>query len=245
MGWAARTRTCPRFVVMVARPSNTEQVQAISARLWSSGYLPGEHAGVSFRTAGDPILYINNPRVSVRACAVKTLDGLRPAQRIELSDAGRSRNAHAHRPVRTGFRMQSSVPDLTSVSDEPEHTYALYGEAAKQPGTFCQHSLAGPAHGRTRRALRSDLSQQLGHACQRRRSIARPMPRCGSGLLWPYQGLETAWLARFHADHLGRRVRTNHLLAGWSDQRNYGRDHLRAATRCGWPVVAQGWRRLW
>ena len=51
----------PAFVVMVAKPTNTEQLQAISAKLWSSGYLSGEHAGVAFRTAGDPILYINNP----------------------------------------------------------------------------------------------------------------------------------------------------------------------------------------
>jgi hypothetical protein len=42
-------------------PSNREQEQAISGRLWSSGSCPGEHAGVSFRSAGDPILYINNP----------------------------------------------------------------------------------------------------------------------------------------------------------------------------------------
>ena len=46
----------PTFVVLVAQPRNTEQVQAISARLWSSGYLSGEHARVSFRTAGEPIL---------------------------------------------------------------------------------------------------------------------------------------------------------------------------------------------
>src|SRR5437667_298551 len=51
----------PTFVVLVAKPTNTEQVQAISARLWSAGHLPGEHAGVSFRAAGDPILFINNP----------------------------------------------------------------------------------------------------------------------------------------------------------------------------------------
>src|SRR6516165_5885009 len=51
----------PTFVVLVARPSNTEQVQAISARLWSCGCLSGEHAGVSFRSGGDPILFINNP----------------------------------------------------------------------------------------------------------------------------------------------------------------------------------------
>ncbi|MCL4195168.1 MAG: DUF1501 domain-containing protein, partial [Thermoguttaceae bacterium] len=51
----------PTFVVLVARPTNTEQIQAISGRLWSAGYLPGEHAGVSLRSGGDPILYINNP----------------------------------------------------------------------------------------------------------------------------------------------------------------------------------------
>jgi hypothetical protein len=51
----------PTFVVLVAKPTNTEQVQAISARIWASGYLSGEHAGVSFRSGGDPILYINNP----------------------------------------------------------------------------------------------------------------------------------------------------------------------------------------
>src|SRR5262245_21134046 len=60
-GLGSLNRNLPTFVVLVAKPSNTEQVQAISARLWSSGYLSGEHAGVSFRNAGDPILYINNP----------------------------------------------------------------------------------------------------------------------------------------------------------------------------------------
>ncbi len=60
-GLGALNQNLPTFVVMVAKSTNTEQVQAISARLWSSGFLPGQHAGVSFRTAGDPILYINNP----------------------------------------------------------------------------------------------------------------------------------------------------------------------------------------
>ena len=47
----------PTFVVLVAKPTNTEQVQAISARLWSAGYLPGEHAGVSLphRRRSDPV----------------------------------------------------------------------------------------------------------------------------------------------------------------------------------------------
>src|SRR5213592_3656859 len=60
-GLGSLNENLPTFVVQVAKPTNTEQVQAISARLWSSGYLPGKHAGVSFRTSGDPILFINNP----------------------------------------------------------------------------------------------------------------------------------------------------------------------------------------
>src|SRR5205807_3637187 len=67
----------PTFVVLVAKPTNTEQVQAISARLWSAGHLPGEHAGVSFRAAGDPILYINNPPGVPSEVRRKTLDGLK------------------------------------------------------------------------------------------------------------------------------------------------------------------------
>ena len=50
-GLGSLNQNLPTFVVLVAKPTNTEQVQAISARLWSSGYLSGEHAGVSFRTA--------------------------------------------------------------------------------------------------------------------------------------------------------------------------------------------------
>src|SRR6478672_2179437 len=60
-GLGSLNKNLPTFVVLVAQPSNTEQVQAISARLREAGYRQGEPAGLSFRSAGDPILYINNP----------------------------------------------------------------------------------------------------------------------------------------------------------------------------------------
>ncbi len=76
-GLGSLNEDLPTFVVLVAKPTNTEQVQAISARLWSAGYLPGEHAGVSFRSGGDPILYINNPEGVPSQVRRTTLDGLR------------------------------------------------------------------------------------------------------------------------------------------------------------------------
>src|SRR5262249_20767757 len=39
------------------------------------------------------------------------------------------------------FRMQASVPELTDINAEPASTYALYGEAAKNPGTFAHSAL--------------------------------------------------------------------------------------------------------
>src|ERR1700751_5903282 len=87
-GLGSLNQNLPTFVVLVAKPSNTEQVQAISARLWSSGYLSGEHAGVSFRTGGDPILYLNNPPGVPPHVRRKTLDGLRGLNEMNYKTVG-------------------------------------------------------------------------------------------------------------------------------------------------------------
>ena len=126
----------PTFVVLVARPSNTEQVQAIGARLWSSGYLPGEHAAVSFRSAGDPILYINNPPGVSAEVRRKTLDGLQALNSRMLEQIGDPETRTRIAQYEMAFRMQSSVPELTNLASEPVSTYNLYGEEAKKPGTF-------------------------------------------------------------------------------------------------------------
>ncbi len=126
----------PTFVVLVARPSNTEQIQAISARLWSSGYLPGEHSGVSFRTNGDSILYLNNPPGVPPEIRRRTLDGLRQLNEMNYKAVGDPETHTRIQQYELAFRMQSSVPDLTAVETEPESVYRLYGEEARKPGSF-------------------------------------------------------------------------------------------------------------
>jgi hypothetical protein len=135
-GLGSLNENLPTFVVLVAKPSNTEQVQAISARLWSSGYLPGEHAGVSFRTAGDPILFINNPPGVPGEIRRTTLDGLRALNDINYRQLGDPETHTRIQQYELAFRMQSSVPDLTDIGAEPENTFKLYGDDAKKPGTF-------------------------------------------------------------------------------------------------------------
>ena len=140
-GLGSMNKDLPTFVVLVAKPSNTEQIQAISARLWQAGYLPGEHAGVSFRSGGDPILYINNPPGVTSSVRRQTLDGLKALNELNFRQVGDPETHTRIEQYELAFRMQSSVPDLTDTSDEPASTYQLYGDEAKKPGTFAQSAL--------------------------------------------------------------------------------------------------------
>jgi len=140
-GLGSLNQNLPTFVVLVAKPTNTEQVQAISARLWSSGYLPGEHAGVSFRSGGDPILYINNPEGVPAPIRRKTLDGLRRLNEVAFEKVGDPETQTRIAQYELAYRMQASVPDLTDLSTETEQTYKLYGEEAKKPGSFAHTAL--------------------------------------------------------------------------------------------------------
>ncbi len=140
-GLGSLNENLPTFVVLVARPTNTEQVQAISARLWQSGFLPGEHAGVSFRTSGDPILYINNPPGVTNDVRRRTLDGLRRLNEMNFRALGDPETQTRIAQYEMAYRMQTSVPELTDLSREPESVLRLYGGEVQQPGTFANTAL--------------------------------------------------------------------------------------------------------
>jgi hypothetical protein len=140
-GLGSLNKNLPTFVVMVAKPSNTEQVQAISARLWQAGYLPGEHAAVPFRAAGDPILYINNPDGVTPATRRTTLDGLKKLNELNFKMVGDPETHTRIAQYEMAFRMQAAVPELVDLSKEPKSTFDLYGEDAKKPATFANVAL--------------------------------------------------------------------------------------------------------
>jgi hypothetical protein len=140
-GLGSLNQNLPTFCVLVAEPSNKEQLQAISARLWSSGYLSGEHAGVSFRSSGDPILFINNPPGIATGTRRRQLDGLRKLNEMAYAEVGDPETHTRIQQFEMAFRMQASVPELTQVTNEPESTYKLYGDEARKPGSFAYSAL--------------------------------------------------------------------------------------------------------
>ncbi len=135
-GLGTLNKNLPAFVVMVAVPSNQDQIQAISARLWQSGYLPGEHAAVSFRAKGDPILYINNPPGVSADVRRTTLDGLKKLNELNHARVGDPETLTRIAQYEMAFKMQSSVPELTDLTKEDAKVIESYGPDAKKPGTF-------------------------------------------------------------------------------------------------------------
>src|ERR1043166_8699182 len=141
-GLGSMNQDLPSFVVLNATHSHPKAgVQAISAKLWSAGFLSAKYAGVGLRSKGDPVLYINNPEGVDGQVRRRMLDTLGELNRLQYQEVGDPETQARIAQYEMAFRMQSSVPELTDLSKEPASTYALYGEAAHKPGSFAHTAL--------------------------------------------------------------------------------------------------------
>ena len=106
-------------------------MQAISARLWSAGFLSAQYAGVSLRSSGDPVLFINNPDGVPAKCGGACWTACREMNQLQYQKLGDPETQTRIAQYEMAFRMQASVPELTDTSKEPESTWKMYGEDAR------------------------------------------------------------------------------------------------------------------
>ncbi len=141
-GLGSMNQDLPSFVVLHATHSSPySNVQAISSRLWGSGFLAGKHAGVALRSLGDPVLFLKDAPGVSRDMRRKMLDGLNQLNQSSYDNVGDPEIQTRMQQYEMAFRMQASVPELTDLSSEPEHIYSLYGEDSKTRGTFANSTL--------------------------------------------------------------------------------------------------------
>jgi hypothetical protein len=133
-GLGSMNRNLPDYVVMISRGQGN--LQALYARLWGSGFLPSQHQGVKFRSGADPVLYLKNPEGIDRATRRRMLDGIERINRAKLAETADPEIEARISQYEMAYRMQTSVPDLMDLSDEPDSTFELYGQDARKPGTY-------------------------------------------------------------------------------------------------------------
>jgi hypothetical protein len=140
-GLGSESEELPAFVVMLSHGSAARPADPLYARLWGSGFLPSNHQGVSFRQSGDPVLYLSNPKGLDRETRRRMLDGLADLNRQQMSKFQDPEINTRIAQYEMAYRMQTSVPELTDVSDEPSQTFELYGDNARRSGTFAANCL--------------------------------------------------------------------------------------------------------
>jgi hypothetical protein len=140
-GLGSMNDNLPTFLVLQTKLNPKENNQPVSSRLWSSGFLSSEYAGVGLRSAGDPVLYISNPDGVDSATRRIMLDAVNELNRETYQEIGDPETNSRIAQYEMAYRMQTSVPELADLSKEPQSTWDLYGDEAKEPGTFAYNCL--------------------------------------------------------------------------------------------------------
>lgn len=137
-GLGTDNKNLPEFVVLLTKD---KYGQPLYSRLWGNGFLPSQHQGVQFRSGKDPVLYLDNPPGVSGASRQEQLQSLNELQKLHHQDVGDPEILSRMKQYEMAFRMQTSVPEVMDVSDEPDYIFDLYGKDSRTPGTFAANCL--------------------------------------------------------------------------------------------------------
>ncbi len=137
-GLGSEADDLPGFIVLTSEGGG--QGQPISSRQWHSGFLPSRFQGVQMHSTGSPVHYVNNPPGVGRQQQREVIDAVGQINRLRQADLQDPEMAARLAGYEMAFRMQASVPNLTDMSDEPEHIVQQYG-CTPGDGSFASNCL--------------------------------------------------------------------------------------------------------
>ncbi len=137
-GLGSDNTNLPAFIVMSAGAS---QGVPLDSNVWASGFLPSHHQGVQFRADADPVLYVRNPAGIERRDRRDMLDTLAKLAGTQQAASKDPEIQSRLSQYEMAYRMQTSVPEVADISDEPESVLEMYGPDVKTPGTFARNCL--------------------------------------------------------------------------------------------------------
>jgi hypothetical protein len=128
-GLGSEAKDLPAFVVF----SSGKKGPSGGNSCWGSGFLPTVYQGVEFRSSGDPVLYLSNPKGVNEAVQRDTLDSINALNKMREAVTGDPEIATRINSFEMAFKMQSSAPELMDLSKESKETLALYGAEPGKP----------------------------------------------------------------------------------------------------------------
>ena len=224
-GLGSDNQDFPAFIVMISHGSSKRAAQPLFDRLWGAGFLPSEHQGVKFRSGKDAVLYLSDPDGLSREGRRRMLDGLAKLNKLQYESFVDPEINTRIAQYEMAFRMQTSVPEMMDISDEPPDVLEMYGPDVEKPGTFAANCLRArrlaergvrfiqlfhrgwDQHGN----LPDDIGAQCGDVDQPSAALVKDLKQRGM-----LDDTLVIWGGEF-----GRTV----YCQGKLSEKNYGRDH--------------------
>jgi hypothetical protein len=128
-GLGSESSDLPGYVVFSSGAKGTSG----GASNWGNGFLPSVYQGVLFRSSGDPVLYLSNPKGIDREMQRDSLDSIRALNEKHLGLVGDPEVATRINSYEMAYRMQASAPELMDISKEPKHILEMYGAEPGKP----------------------------------------------------------------------------------------------------------------
>lgn len=140
-GLGSENQDLPGYMVLISQGTGKNPGQPIFSRLWGSGYLPSEHQGVRLRPGTNPVLHLSNPSGIDAGMRRGQLDDLAILNERHSQLTGDPEIEARIAQYEMAYRMQTSVPGLTDMSDEPDEVFEMYGPDSRKPGTYAANCL--------------------------------------------------------------------------------------------------------
>lgn len=126
-GLGTENADLPGFVVLTSGGANPDAGKSV----WGSGFLPSVYQGVQCRSAGDPILFLNDPVNVGRDLRRASIDAINKVNQQQFEEYGDPETLSRISQYEMAYRMQISVPEVMNINDEPDYIHKMYGT---QPG---------------------------------------------------------------------------------------------------------------
>lgn len=222
-GLGSENKNLPAFCVLLSRGKGNGQ--GVYDKLWTNGFLDSVHQGVKFSSSEEPVLYLNNPEGIDNQTRRRMLDKLADLNSESHKEFGDPEIQARIQQYEMAYRMQSSVPELTDLSKEPDHIIKMYGPECLVPGTFAANALLARKLSEAGVRFVQTYHQgwdQHGNLVGEMPGQARDVDRASAALVMDLKqrGLLDETLVIWG----GEFGRTNYCQGDLSKE-NYGRDH--------------------
>lgn len=138
-GLGSENKNLPAFCVLLSRGRGNGQ--GVYSKLWSNGFLDSVHQGVQFSSSEERVLYLQDPAGRDREATRKMLDNLAALNDINYKEFGDPEIEAKVQQYEMAYRMQTAVPELSDLSQEPDHIIKMYGADCLSPGTYASNCL--------------------------------------------------------------------------------------------------------